>query len=150
MARIPKAFNHLLQRTHGRLGRLLGHVHEQQSLLHKIRPQLPPELRPHCLHAEFNRGELQLFLDSSAWAHRAQYLGPELVAKLDEAGHRGIQRLRVRVLPVQGASSGGRRRTMSLSAESAGLLEATARTVSDPSLRKSLFRLAQHRRPKGD
>ncbi len=150
MARIPKNLSDLLHRSQGQLGHLVRRIQRQQSLLLQVKAQLPPEVHPHCLHSEISGGDLTLFMDTPAWANRAQFLGSDLIEKLDETGLRGIHRLRVRVLPQQGASSRGRRRKITLSTQSAALIESTAKTIEDNSLRASLLKLARRRRPNGD
>jgi len=150
MARSPKKLNDLLQHTRGQLGHLVRQAQQQRSLLKEIQFHLPPELRHHCIHAEMSHGELTLFMDTPAWANRVQFTGPDLIAKLDQTGHQGIRRLRVRVLPPHGAPSDGRRRKLTLSTASAELIESTAKTIADDSLRASLIKLATRRRSNGD
>lgn len=147
MARTPVSLKNLLQPRSTPLGGLLQRVQQQRTLLKHVQSVLPAELRPHCLHAELHNSELLLFMDTSAWANRAQYLGPSLIAGLKAIDHRNVERLRIRVLPNQGVPSRGHRRSAFLSAQTADLIEAAANTIEDAPLRASLLRLAaRHQR----
>ena len=150
MARAPKTLHQLLYRPHSQLSRIVDRVHQQRSLLRHIHDQLPSDLSPHCLHAEIDHGELMLFFDNSAWAHRAQFLGPELLANMTQTGLPDLKRLRVRVLPKSGTSSRERRRTITLSDKNAEIIEAAAEGISDVSLRASLLKLAKRRHSRGE
>lgn len=67
-----------------------------ESLLERVRGQLPAELRPHLLDAMEKEGELVCFVDSAVWAGRFRLAAAETPALA--AG----SRLTLRVMPPGG------------------------------------------------
>ncbi|GAB4358141.1 MAG: hypothetical protein Kow006_26450 [Gammaproteobacteria bacterium] len=125
------------------LGAVLHRVRQQRDLLERLRSLAPRELGEHISHAEVRHGELLIYVDTSAWATRARYFGPQIIAGLNRTGIRGINGVKIRVLPEPGTPSGGRRRSIALSTESAALIESTARALANGDLRDSLLRLSR-------
>jgi len=144
MLREPRSVKTLLQCSAGL--RQLGHrLAEQQSLLERIRRQLPSDLAKHCLAAIGDADQLTLYTDSPAWASRLRYLGPELTSQL-RVDRRTIRKIRVRVLAISPRELPGppARKARRLSEENRRMLLEVADGFPEPGLRAALRRLAGH------
>jgi hypothetical protein len=104
---------------------------------------VPLPFRAHVHPANFEGGQLLLEADSPAWATRAHHQKPTLIERL--SGYEefaGIAGIRIRVSPVETARPSRGTQTPRIPPAAAGLLNATAETVSDPKLKAALHRLA--------
>mgnify|MGYP003574253172 CR=1 FL=1 len=142
MPREPRSVKLLLQSS-AALRQLGNRIAEQQSLLDRIRQQLPSDLAKHCQAAVRDADQLALYTDSPAWASRLRYLGPALTSQL-RADRRAIRKIRVRVLAIgsQGLPSTPVRKAKRLSEENRRMLLEVADGFPEPGLRAALRRLA--------
>lgn len=89
----PHSLSELL--STGSLADLAAEARRREGLTARIRALLPADEAAHLVAANLNEaGELLLMMDSSVWAARVRYRADEL----------GVNRLRVRVLPLTGQS----------------------------------------------
>lgn len=130
---------------------LLEHVQLLQSLTSRLHNCLTHEAANHVQVADLNGERLVIQVDSTAWATRLRYLGPQLLRCLrKDTILPPLLQLDIRVVPLaQPAPT--RIQPMTLSADSASLLEATADGIRHTALRTALKRLARrgNRRPPG-
>jgi len=124
--------------------RLLVHrVERLRSLRARWALIVPLPFRAHVRPANFERGQLLLEADSPAWATRAHHQKPTLIERLSGCEEfAGITDIRIRVSPVETARPSRGTLTPRIPPGTAGLLNATADTVSDPKLKAVLRRLA--------
>jgi len=88
-----------------------------------------------------------VYAQSSVWATRLRMMSPTLVACLRQGGLAEINRLRVRVQPVeQEAPAPKQRPKLNLSEKSGEILSRLADRTADADLAASLQRLARHKR----
>ncbi|MBI5461916.1 MAG: DUF721 domain-containing protein [Gammaproteobacteria bacterium] len=113
------------------------------GLERQVRACLPQELADHCHLAGIRDGCLRLVVDSPAWAARLRFQEPQLIRNWVRQGGGEIRRVQVRVAPQEQAPTPPARHLI-LTAESARLLEQTARGIADPGLAQALRRLARH------
>jgi hypothetical protein len=65
----------------GALGQLAAEAAQRRTLTDRVRAELPPDLAEHLISAARTApGELELCMDSSAWAARLRYALPRLGA----------------------------------------------------------------------
>jgi phytoene dehydrogenase-like protein len=116
---------------------------EHQSLLDRVRQQLPSDLASHCLAVVPDGDRITLYTDSPAWASRLRYLAAELESQL-RSGKQTVRQVRVRVLAVtfDALATPSPRKAKRLSAENRRMLLNVAEGLSEPSLRAALRRLA--------
>lgn len=142
MTKEPCSMKTLLQ-TSAVLQQIGKRLAEQQSLLDRVRQQLPADLASHCHAAVPDGDRLTVYTDSPAWASRLRYFGPELESLL-RSGRRTLREVRIRVLAVDSKVSRNSpaRKTKRLSEENRRMLIQVAEGLSEPSLRAALRRLA--------
>jgi hypothetical protein len=118
-------------------------LEEHESLLERVRQQLPSDLASHCRAAVPDGDRLTLYVDSPAWASRLRYLVPELESRL-RSGRRAVRQVRVRVLAVatDALPNLPERKAKRLSEENRRMVLKVAEGLSEPSLRAALRRLA--------
>jgi hypothetical protein len=137
-----------LLHTASALQRLHGQRKEQEALLGRVRPLLPPALAAHCVAALVKGERLVLFADSPVWSSRLRFCGGEVAAALLSQGlFRSPPKVEIRIhlAPSQPVADPAGRRPARLSARTARLLDETAAAVADPDLAAALRRLGRHR-----
>lgn len=137
-ARTPAA----LLRDAKPLKALFGEAQRLARLQALLESQLQPAARPHCRVASWREGCLLLIITDGHWATRLRYQQPRLLRQL-----RGLEefanlsRILFKVQPpaTQQRDPG---HALQLSQTAASHLCETADTISDPTLRAALLRLA--------
>jgi len=72
----------ILKNPSSHLARLLASVHLLQELDQIIADNLPANTGQHCKAANLKENQLVIIAESSAWATRLRYQGPQLIASL--------------------------------------------------------------------
>ena len=91
--------------TIGSLRQLTAQADRHKQLENAIAARLSPELRNHLHFGAVRDGCLVLIADSPAWATRARYFTPELLAKLPpDAEFEDVRSVRVRLRRAASAS----------------------------------------------
>jgi hypothetical protein len=123
---------------------------QRLSLLQQlVEGQLEPAAREHCKVATWREGHLVLIVSDGQWATRLRYREKRLLKQLGElAEFSGLQRISLKVRPPVSAPQAAARQ-VSLSADAARSIQASAEGISDPQLRAALERLASHAKPAG-
>lgn len=137
-----RTFKEILAQTPA-FEKILTKSEEMQYLTRCLHRFLPPHLATHCKVANIKAGCLVVATDKAVWVHQLQYLCTELLARFQqERGLAGIKMIRFMVSPDYFNDTPVPRRKILLSNSNAALLNATAETVSDPTLASALRRLA--------
>ncbi len=130
----------------GESARLIERIQYLKSLNGQLHICLDPETSSHTQVADLNAERLLVHVDSSAWATRLRYQLPQLLRCLNQ--HPSLAQLRridIRVAPLaQPVPSPPQPAT--LSDANAAIIDSTADSLSDPSLRTALKRLARRGR----
>lgn len=122
--------------------RLVHKAHRLAGLTTLLRQYLGAPLSEHTWVGALNRDILVLVTDGNVWVTRLRYQQHEILKLVSlETGLR-LRRLKVRIAPARTNPLPSRRR-LSLSAENAARLEASASTIADPGLRGALSKLAR-------
>jgi hypothetical protein len=103
---------------------------------------LPVSLTGHAILGKLNPGEWLVYTDSPVWATRLRYGLSRLRRQLSDRLKMPVPVLRIRVAPRNSPPPPPAHRQMIISAQSARLLEGTARNVDDVRLKAALLRLA--------
>ena len=72
----------ILNNPSSHLARLLASVHLLQELDQIIADKLPANIGDHCKAANIKDNQIVIIADSSAWATRLRYQGPQLLKNL--------------------------------------------------------------------
>jgi hypothetical protein len=112
------------------------------DLSQRVEACLPAELAGHCHVIGLSEGRLRLVTDSPAWAARLRFQGPRLVQQLRQRGAVTLHAVQVQISPVAAPRTPPSRKPR-MTAETARLLEQTARAIEDPGLARALARLAR-------
>ena len=131
--------------TIGSLRQLTAQADRHQELECAIAARLSLELRPHLRFGAVRDGCLVLIADSPAWATRARYFTPELLANLPPEPEFGdVRSIRVRLRRAAAAVENPSRRNR-LSERAGAAIESQAAATSDGRLAAALARIARHR-----
>ncbi len=141
----PASVAEILSRPSGPLRTLYSRSLDTEKLQEKLQAHLPGTLREHIVAVSYHNSTLHLYTDNAAWATRLRFQRAEILSLArDECLLTDLQGIRIRIAPTQDPPSTARR-SCRLSANSARLLEDTARAIADPALRAALLRLSGNR-----
>jgi hypothetical protein len=126
----------------GHLQQLLEQADSLVCLTRQVRGMLPSGLSAHLSAAIGRERVLVLYTDSPAWATRLRFAAPGLRAALSGFDDTQVQVVPDAPGPAPGSGKGSRKAR--LSHRAAEQIRVMAGTISDPDLRQTLTRLAQH------
>jgi hypothetical protein len=116
------------------------------ELQRRLRALLAPPLNDHVTVANCRKGALIIHADSAAWAARLRFRIPDILAGFKETPpDAAIQSVRIKVRPPDSTQPPPPAQ-LTISDDTARLLQSVAESISDPDLRASLLRLHRHRR----
>ena len=122
-----KSVQTLMQNQNPGLGRLLAHARVLNRLDQILASILDPNLSCHCQVAEFKDNCLILACSNATFATRIRMISPQLLESFREEGDFGIERMEIRIAPVNRPQPEVRkRRTLSPAA-----VQALGRFASD-------------------
>ena len=122
-----KSVQALMQNQNPGLGRLLAHARVLNRLDQILTSVLDPNLSCHCQVAEFKNHCLILACSNATFATRIRMISPQVLDSFGEEGDFGIERIEVRIAPVNRPQPEVRKkRTLSPAA-----LQALGRFASD-------------------
>jgi hypothetical protein len=90
----------LMQNSTPGFGRLLAHARTLNHLDQVMTSILDPALSPHCQVAEFRNHCLILVCSNATFATRIRMISQQLLDSLREEGEFGIERMEIRIAPV--------------------------------------------------
>ena len=90
----------LMQSRKPGLGQLLAHARVLNRLDQKLMSILDPTLSPHCQVAEFRNHCLILVCSNATFATRLRMISQQLLDSFREEGESGIERIKIRIAPV--------------------------------------------------
>lgn len=82
------------------LGQLLAHARVLNRLDHTLTTILDPSLSPHCQVAEYRNHCLILVCSNATFATRLRMISQQLLESFREEGEHGMQRIEIRIAPV--------------------------------------------------
>ena len=82
------------------LGQLLAHARVLNRLDHTLTSILDPALSPHCQVAEYRNHCLILVCSNATFATRLRMISQQLLDSFREEGESGIERIKIRIAPV--------------------------------------------------
>jgi len=122
-----KSVQSLMQTHNPGLGQLLAHARVLNHLDQILASILDPDLSCHCQVAEFRNHCLILVCSNATFATRIRMISPQLLDSFREEGALGIERIEIRIAPVNRPQPEARkRRTLSPAA-----VQALGRFASD-------------------
>ena len=122
-----KSVQALMQNQNPGLGKLLAHARVLNRLDQILTSVLDPNLSCHCQVAEFKNHCLILACSNATFATRIRMISPQVLDSFREEGDFGIERIEVRIAPVNRPQPEVRKkRTLSPAA-----LQALGRFASD-------------------
>ena len=95
-----KSVQTLMQSNNPGLGRLLAHARVLDRLDQILASILDPNLSRHCQVAEFRKNCLILACSNATFATRIRMISPQLLDSFREEGDFGIERIEIRIAPV--------------------------------------------------
>lgn len=95
-----KSVQSLMQNQNRGLGKLLAHARILNHLDQKLMAVIDPSLSQHCQVAEFRDHCLILVCSNATFATRIRMISQQLLDSLREDGELGIERLEIRIAPV--------------------------------------------------
>ena len=96
----PTSVQALMRGRDTGLGHLLAHARDIDRLDRKLESIIDPALSPHCQVAEFRNHCLILVCSSAAFATRIRMISQQLLDTFREEGEPGIDRIEIRIAPV--------------------------------------------------
>ena len=82
------------------LGNLLAHARVLSRLDNRLEAILDPTMSPHCQVADFRNHCLILVCSNATFATRIRMISQQLLDSLREEGEHGIDRIEIRIAPV--------------------------------------------------
>jgi hypothetical protein len=98
-AKKPTAVSELLAKSHGMLERLRSGAQAADRTLTAVQSALPPELAARVWAARVQGTQLDVAVDSAAFASRIRYLESELRAAVARSTDLPVERCSIRVRP---------------------------------------------------
>ena len=95
-----KSVQALMGNSNTGLGHLLAHARVLNRLDHKLESILDPALSSHCQVAEFRNHILILACSNATFATRIRMISQQLLDSFREEGEFGIERIEIRIAPV--------------------------------------------------
>ena len=95
-----KSVQSLMQNRNPGLGQLLAHARILNRLDQILTSILDPDLSPHCQVAEFRNHCLILVCSNATFATRLRMISQQLLDSFREEGKFGIERIDIRIAPV--------------------------------------------------
>ncbi len=135
----------VLRHPSGVLGQLMARADQLARLSQIFRAYLPPHLRDHAVLVRLDAEGWEVQTDSPSWATRLRYALPTIRQALGQQVGMTLPKPRIRVVPAAEPAQPQRPR-LTLTRRNAEVLEAAARTLTDPRLGAALRRLAAHGR----
>ena len=89
-----------MQNRNPGLGKLLAHARILNRLDHILTSILDPALSPHCQVAEYRNHCLILVCSNATFATRIRMISQQLLDSFWEEGESGIERIEIRIAPV--------------------------------------------------
>ena len=89
-----------MQNRNPGLGKLLAHARILNRLDHILTSILDPALSPHCQVAEYRNHCLILVCSNATFATRIRMISQQLLDSFREEGESGIERIEIRIAPV--------------------------------------------------
>ena len=97
----PKIINRLLHdRSKNSLAQILAHAKELDRLDHILASVLDANLTSHCQVAEYRHQCLILLCSTATFATRIRMISQQLLDSFREEGEFGIERIEIRIAPV--------------------------------------------------
>jgi hypothetical protein len=117
----------LMRNPNTGLGHLLAHARVLNRLDQKLESILDPALSLHCQVAEFRHHCLILACSNATFATRLRMISQQLLESFREEGESGIERIEIRIAPVNRPQPEARKQR----ALSSAALQALGRFASD-------------------
>ena len=95
-----KSVQALMQKNNSGLGHLLAHARVLNRLDQILTSILDPNLSCHCQVAEFKNNRLILACSNATFATRVRMISPQVLDSFREEGDFGIERIEIRIAPV--------------------------------------------------
>ena len=135
-----------LQHPRGRFAEMLSQLQRLHRLEQLLRAFLPPHLQDHATLARLDAEAWIVQTDSPAWQTRLRYFLPALRQPLSEQLGFAVPPPQIRIVPPDASPKAPPVRRMTMTDETAQVLEEAARQFSDPRLSAAVRRLAEHGR----
>jgi hypothetical protein len=143
-SRPPPDINSILACRTETASALYHHALRLIEMQKRLRAELPAPLNEHVTVANSQKGTLVIYTDSAAWAARLRFRVPEMLKSINEIPlDAPLQAIRIKVRPPDTTRLPPAAR-LSISDDTARLLQYMAESISDPGLRASLLRLSRH------
>jgi len=143
-SRPPLDINSILASRTKTASALYDHALRLIELQKRIRTALPAPLNDHVTVANSRKGTLIIYTDSAAWAARLRFRVPEMLKSINETSQDvPLQAIRIKVRPPDTRRLPAADK-LSISDDTARLLQHMAESISAPDLRASLLRLSRH------
>lgn len=140
-----RSANEHMQQSNSRVAKLILQTKRLSEINHIFRAFLPVYLHDHASLAKLDREDWVVQTDSPVWATRLRYILPSLQKPLGEKLNFPVPRPRIRVAPpAVPLPPPPRTRRMTITDNTANILEGAARNLPDRRLGAVMARLAAH------
>lgn len=142
---LPATINELLRSSPGTLAKIQARIAQITHFQDKLRSELGAPLSEHLNVANFSDDTLVLHTDNPAWASRLRFNIQTIlrIARLN-CGLAGLKSVRIKVV-IPNLDRKTKKRSFSVSENTANMIGATTASINDHKLRTSLANLSKHR-----
>ena len=117
-----------------------------------LNQSLDQQLAEHIYVSTLVNGLLTLVVDSPAWATRLRYMQPTIIADMKKyAISSEINQIKIKVRPadhIKAKKAPRAKRELTISHESAEIMQESLNAISDPGLKASLSKIIRHAKSK--
>lgn len=122
-------------------------IQQAQDILTQF---LPAKILMHCFVGHIDQQKITLFTDNAVWATQLRYRQGEILTYFrQQPGFRGLHRVKIKITATKArpTPTAASRQKTPLSGKIIALLEQSAKTISNPTLKKALLKFANNHKP---
>ncbi len=130
----------------GNLQKLYHHARKLIEIREYLKSVVPFPINNHITVANLYDNTLIINADSAAWAARLRFYTPEILKALNDNNIcTSVKSIRIKVMPPDNVQHDHTEEKLSISADTAALLQHVAESIVDPDLRETLLKLSRNR-----
>ena len=120
-------------------------IQQAQHILTQI---LPAKILAHCFVGHIDQQKITLFTDNAVWATQLRYQQSDILTQFRQnTGFRGLNRVKIKISTSAAVKvKPAPKQALSLSSKVTRLLEGSAKSITNPILKKALLKLADNSR----
>lgn len=142
MSKQPEQLNSVYKKN-AALNNLMQRAKLLEKLNLEFQRHLPAQFSAHCRLANIDNGTIIVHVDNASYASLLRFQSPNLCQTLASELKLNIQSMKVKVRPIHHANPASMTNSLALPKSAASILQQTAASIDDGSLKSALEKLAK-------